>query len=192
MSSTTRHCQAGGLIDTFFTRKFKIMKHLVSTALLKKQKNLLWFLIVVFILLGIYTIGKTIISGDYFSLFYLLFFLIMPMQFYKDLKRIKSISYDDSALYYKSRYTDPLQKVPFENIRSITIGNFTGTFRINLFTPNKDGSHIYFRFPNMWNPFATKNRLSKIYALRDKIDACKSRMDEDYEGETQVVRLAEV
>jgi hypothetical protein len=33
---------------------------------------------------------------------------------------------------------------------------------------------------------------TEIYELRDKIDACKEQLDEDYSGETQVLKMAEL
>ena len=82
--------------------------------------------------------------------------------------------------------------VALEIIRSITIGNFTATFRTNLISPVEDGKHIYFKFPNIWIPCATKRGLAQVYELRDKIDVHKRRLDNKYTGKTQVVKLAEL
>ena len=168
------------------------MKQLVSLKLLRRQKNFLRFLIVFFIALGIITVGNAIESANYFSLFSLPLFLVLPFMFYRDLKRVKSIAYDQSSLYYRSGDREPEKSIPLENIRTITIGNFTANFRLYLYTPDEDGQQIYFKFPDMWNPFATKKRVAEIYALRDTIDACKRRADDDFEGKTKIVRLAEV
>jgi hypothetical protein len=165
---------------------------IISHRQCKTQKRTLQVLIVLFALLSIVTIGMALFEGRHMLWFNIPLTIILPFIFYKDLKRIKSISYDDVAVYVSKDYNDPVQQIFHENIRSITIGRFDFSTRLNLVTPVEDEKHIYFKYPALWIPFGPRLQLEKIYKLRDKIDVIKGRHDEGYSGETQVLKMAEL
>jgi hypothetical protein len=96
------------------------------------------------------------------------------------------------AVYVSKDYNDPVQQIFHENIRSITIGRFDFSYRLNLIMPVEDEKHVYFKYPAFWIPFGSRLKLKEIYKLRDKIDACKEQLDEDYSDETQVLKMAEL
>jgi hypothetical protein len=52
--------------------------------------------------------------------------------------------------------------------------------------------HVYFKYPAIWIPFGVRIKQEQIYELRNKIDAFKEQLDEDYSGETQVLKMAEL
>jgi hypothetical protein len=165
---------------------------LISITQLKNQRRTLQFLIVFFALLSIITTGMALFEGRHMLWFNIPLSIIFPFLFYKDLKRIKSISYDDEAVYVSKGYNHPVQKISHENIRSISIGRFDFSFRLNLVTPIEDEKYIYFKYPAIWIPFGVRIKQEQIYELRNKIDAFKEQLDEDYSGETQVLKMAEL
>jgi hypothetical protein len=165
---------------------------LISITQLKNQRRTLQFLIVFFALLSIITTGMALFEGRHMLWVNLPLAIIPAFIFYKDLKRIKSISYDDEAVYVSKGYNHPVQKISLENIRSITIGRFDLSARLNLVVPVEDQKHVYFKYRAFWFPFDTRLELEKTYKLRDNIDACKAQLDADYIGETQVLQMAEL
>lgn len=135
---------------------------IISHRQCKTQKRTLQFLIVLFALLSIVTIGMALFEGRHMLWFNLPLTIILPFLFYKNLKRIKSISYDDEAVYVSKGYDNPVQKISHENIRSITIGRFDFSARLNLVTPVEDEKHIYFKYPPIWIPFGSRIKQAQI------------------------------
>lgn len=165
---------------------------LISLAQLKNQKMFLKILIALFVLLSIVTIGMALFEGRHILWFNLPLTIILPYIFYKDLKRIKSIYYDDEAVYISKGYNTPIKKISLDKIRSITIGRIDFSYRLNLIMPVESEKHIYFKYPAFWTPLGSRIKQEQIYDLRDKIDAFKERFDEDYTGETQILKMAEL
>ena len=168
------------------------MTTIISPDQLKRQKRTLIAFGAFFILLCIIIMGMAVFEERYMLFFTLPICVVLAIRCYKDLKRISSISYDDGTIYYIKLGSASTKKFSFENIRSITVGRFDFTYRINLYTPNEDGPYLYFKYPIFWMPLIFEGKLEQVYELRDKIDACKKSNDEDYTGQTQVLKLTEV
>jgi len=165
------------------------MTTIISFEQLKRQKKTMVVFSIFLFTIGIIMLGIAFLEKEYMVFFTLPICIILPVQFFNDLKRISSISYDSAAVYYKKLASARTKMVSFENIKSITIGRFDSTYRINLIKANEDGSYLYFRKPIFWLPFIQHGILENVYALRDQIDACKKRNDIDFTGQTQIFEL---
>ena len=165
------------------------MTTIISFKQLKRQKKTIIVFSIFLIIIGIFMLNMAFLEEEYMVLFALPICIILPVQFFNDLKRICSISYDSAAVYYKKLASPKTKMVSFENIKSITIGRFDYTYRINLIKANEDGSCLYFRKPIFWLPFVHHGVLENVYILRDQIDACKKRENIDYTGQTQIFEL---
>ena len=168
------------------------MKIIISPNQLVRQKRILIVFSIFLILISIAMIGQVVFEQRYILLFSIPICIILPFHVYRDMKRIRSISFDDSTVYYQKYGSINTIKVSFENIKSITVGQFNSTYRINLISANEDGPYLYFKHPVFWIPFIHDGKLEQVYELRDKIDAFKINNDEDYTGQTQVLKLTEV
>jgi len=165
---------------------------IVTPKQVKIQKRLLLMLSIIFMVVGIITIAMVIVNENYIQLFTLPLLIIFPFIFLRDKKLIKSIFFDNEGLYVGDENKDHFQKIPLENIRSISIGKFDFTYRLHLQNSVNGEKHIYFKYPGVWYPFSSKINNRVIYKLRNKIDECKKLKDSDYEDETQILNLTEV
>ena len=165
---------------------------LVSYSQVKMQKRLLLILSACMLLLGIVTLFKALTDEEYMILFNLPLFGVLTYIFLKDIRRIKSISFDDEVVYISTDENAPITIIPLENIRSITIGQFDQSYRLHLVEPVNNEKHIYFKFPGFWMPFGPKLKPALILELRNKIDERKRLKDIDYAGETQILKMAEL
>jgi hypothetical protein len=106
----------------------------------------------------------------------------------KDKKRLNALGYDGRFLYFGKQEAD--QKTPLVNIRSITVGRYDFSIRINLYEPVAEVRHIFFKPKVFYWPFVPLSNLEMIYDLREQTDQAKKAADVDYEGETQILKLA--
>lgn len=83
---------------------------------------------------------------------------------------LKSISYDDSSVYYEKDGFEV--QVPFEDIKDIEIKTLTGIYVINLYRPAQDGDKIWFK-TSMKYPLNFKKKDAEVNVLRDKIERYK-------------------
>ena len=164
------------------------MKYLLSPKVLKIQKQMSWFLIVTMNLLGIVAIGSVIYDGEYIKLFYVPICFVLPIQLFKDHRRINSINFDESNIYYGN--PDPTHQIPLYNIKSITVGRFDLSNRIYLYEPHEGKRIIYFKPSIFWLPVKHQKNLSQLRELRNQVDKAKKVADQDYEGETKIVVMA--
>jgi hypothetical protein len=88
---------------------------------------------------------------------------------------LKSISYDDSSVYYEKKGFEV--QIPFEEIKDIEIKTLTGIYNINLYQPSQDGKKIPFKM-SMWYPLNFKTQDEKVNVLRDKIERYKRTLPE--------------
>jgi len=165
---------------------------IVAPSQVKLQKRLIWILSACMTVLGIISIFMVLKDGEYMILFNLPLCVVLVYVFLKDIKRIKSISFDEEAVYIGTDKNDSILHIPLENIRSITIGQFDQTYRFQLVESVNDEKHIYFKFPGFWMPFGPKLNQMLIFELRNKIDHCKRLKDIDYADETQILKMAEL
>lgn len=93
---------------------------------------------------------------------------------FKHSKKLKTVSYDDSSVYYEKDGYEV--QVPFEDIKSIELDQ---GWAINLYRPTQDGDRIMFT-PSVWYPFNFKKKDAEINVLRDKIDDYKRRLGTQY------------
>ena len=90
---------------------------------LKRHKTALWLMVIAMFTFGVYCVFQLLIEGFSIIVFVVPLFLILTIQFYREIIRTKSLSYDQDALYYSSSHKAESIKVPLENVRSITVGN---------------------------------------------------------------------
>lgn len=164
---------------------------LISKKQLQQQRRLLQIFIITFILMVVIMLVGIVFEESYMLFFTLPICIVLPVQFFKDLKRIKSIRYDEKTVYYSSLKDEASLEVPLENIRSLSAGRFDFSFRINIMTPINDEKYICFKYPAIW-PLGKKIGNIKLHAFRDSIDACKKSKDGDYAGETQILEMAQM
>lgn len=155
---------------------------------LKRYKNTLMFFSIVSIVLGVITIGKAVVDKEYMLFFNIQLLFILPINFYREMKLIHSIAFDTTTLYFTSE-NKPMAKIGLDQIRSITIGRFDGIHRINLIKSADPVKRIYFK-TSLGYPFNFSKKDKVIYALRDAIEAYKKLLDDDYEDEVQITRVA--
>ena len=113
--------------------------------------------------------------GDYFQLFMIPLYIMLAYRAIPAIIRIKSISYDDSSIYYERDGYEV--QVPFEDIRNIEIKTISGIYQVNLFALSQDGKSILFK-TSLWYPFNFKKQDEKVNELRDKIDRYKRALPE--------------
>lgn len=93
----------------------------------------------------------------------------------RHIKKIRSISYDQSSIYYVKN--DYEVQVPFENIKSIEIVSIDGVYAINFYHPVQDGEKIFFK-TSLWYPFNFQKKDDEVNILRDRIDRYKRTLPE--------------
>lgn len=167
------------------------MTTIVSPEQLKRQKIALIAFSIFLIAMGIFMLARAFSEDEYMILFVLPICIVLPFQFINDLKRICSLSYDDHAIYYSLPNSSKSKTVSLANIRSITIGGFDAFYRINLFTPDENGSHIYFKYQDFFIPYIDSGKHKQVYKLRDKIDTYKKMSDESFTWPTQIIEMAQ-
>lgn len=92
---------------------------IISPSQLKSYKSGLLFFGGLFIALGIIALGMSVFEGKYILLFNIPLIIILPISFFRQINKIRSIVYDEKAIYYGSTASSENRKIPFENIRSI-------------------------------------------------------------------------
>ncbi len=118
---------------------------IISPSQLKSYKSILLFLSGIFIALGIITLGMVVFQGKYILLFNIPLFIILPISFFRQINKIKSIAYDENSIYIGTTKSSEIRKIPFENIRSIVLGRFDGIHKFNLFTPIEEGKAVFLK-----------------------------------------------
>jgi len=162
---------------------------IISPSQLKSYNSGLLFFGGLFIALGIIALGMAVFEGKYILLFNIPLIIILPISFFRQINKIRSIAYDENAIYIGTTKSSEIQKIPFENIRSIVLGRVDGIHKFNLITPIEEGKAVFFK-TSLWYPFNFKRDDEKVYQLRDKIDAYKRSIDEDYTGQLPVYKIA--
>ena len=144
---------------------------LISTSRLKTFKKFykVFFISINIIGLGI-AIPLIIKSGMYVFLLQLPVLWFFTFKALKNSKKLKTISYDDSSVYYEKDGYEV--QIPFEEIKNIEL--YEG-WAINLYRPAQDGDRIMF-LPSIWYPFNFRKKDAEIDKLRDKIDQFKRSM----------------
>ena len=141
---------------------------LISTSRLKTFKKFYFVFLISINILGLIISIPLIIQGDrYYLLLYLPIIWFFSARALLETKKLKTISYDDSSIYYKKDGYEV--QIPFEDIKSIELYN---GWRINLYRPTQDGDRILF-MPSVWYPFNFRKKDAEINELRDKIDNYK-------------------
>jgi hypothetical protein len=140
------------------------------------------------VLLGTSMLIVALVKSESFTLLYVPICVLTPFFVMKDMKRLNAISYDDYFLYFGKPVAD--QKTPLENIRSITVGRYDFSIRINLYDPVLEKRHVFFKPRVFYWPFVPMSNLENIYELRDRVDRVKKEVDMDYEGETKILKMA--
>jgi len=106
------------------------------------------------------------------------YIVLLPFAWYfsfravRQAKKYKTISYDDSSIYYEKDGYEV--QIPFEDIKSIEL--YRG-WSINLYRPTQDGDRIMF-LASLWYPLNFRKKDAEIDKLRDKIDRYKRTMPE--------------
>jgi len=149
---------------------------IVSTSKLKSYK-IIALTIVSVITLSVLAFGliSVLKFGDYYQLFIIPVYIMIAYRAIPAIIRIKSISYDDSSIYYKKDGYEV--QVPFEDVKEIEIKTISGIYKINLYSPSQDGKSILFK-TSLWYPFNFKKQDEKVNKLRDKIDRYKRTLPE--------------
>jgi hypothetical protein len=149
--------------------------NLLSTSKLKSYRTATIVLIITFLIIGTYYAIVLLVKEDYYMLIIypgLLFFLI---RWHIDLKKLKSISYDESSVYYKKDGYEV--QIPFEEVKDIEwLG--LGNFSINLYRPVQGVKKIWF-LASVWYPFNFKKKNDDVDRLCDKIDTYKRSISDE-------------
>jgi len=148
----------------------------ISTSKVKTYKIILISIMSMFLLLFLGFFIRVIINWDDFHL--LLNFPVYGFLMYKLVKhinKIKSISFDDSSIYYLK--DDYEVQVPFEDIKDIEIKTLDGLYEIKFYNPTQDGERIFFK-TSLWYPLNFKKQDELVNVLRDKIDKYKRTLPE--------------
>lgn len=125
-----------------------------------------------FVIFGLLASIYIIISeGNYIILFTSPLLIIVPIGMYKDVSKIKSISFDEISVYISQ--TDI--QIPFKNIRSIEYKPYYCNYEIKLMRPIEDHSKIWFK-ASLWYPYNFNKKEEKVKELRDKIDSHKQKI----------------
>lgn len=111
-------------------------------------------------------------NESYVQLLYLPILWFFSWRALQDSKKLKTISYDDSSVYYEK--DDYEVQIPFEDIKNIELNQ---GWAINLYRPTQDGDCIKF-IPSVWYPFNFRKKEVAINKLRDKIDQYKRTLPE--------------
>ncbi len=160
---------------------------IVSTSKLKIYKSILVAIVTVYVLgASVYYIHSINTTQDYFLLLNFPLFILFIYLLTRHIKKIKSISFDESSVYYVKN--DYEVQVPFEEIKSIDIKSLDGVYEIKFYTPVQDGDKIFFK-TSLWYPFNFKKKDAEVNILRDKIDRYKSTLPERHLTELPGYRI---
>ena len=160
-----------------------------SPSQLKSYKTSIIYICGFFGGFSIITMAKVFFENEYILIFYLPIMLVLPIHFYREIKKIRSISYDDKTIHVGTTKHSEIQVIPFEDIRSIVLGRSSGVHKFNLITPIEGRKAVFFK-TSPWYPFNSKQDDKKVYQLRNCIDAYKRSMDEDYTEQLPVYKIA--
>jgi len=122
-------------------------------------------------------------NENYGSLLFLPGLWYFSLKAWKDIKKLRTISYDASSIYYEKDGYEV--QVPFEDIKNIELDR---GWRINLYRPAQDGNSIMFT-PSVWYPFNFIGKEKRINKLRDKIDEYKRTLPEANDAQLSSYRL---
>ena len=162
---------------------------IVSHSELKSYKSGLLFFSMLSLASFIILKSKTVLEAEYILLFYVPILIVLPIQFYREIKKIRSISYDENSIHVGTTKHSEIQVIPFENIRSIVLGRVDGIHKFNLISPIEGAKAVFFK-TSLWYPFNFKRDDKKVYQLRNCIDAYKRSIDEDYTEQLPVYKIA--
>ena len=155
-----------------FNTLFKIMKTtVISTSKIKTYKFILIAIVSTILLFFSVFIIRVLMTGEnYFMIANFAVYGFIVYKIVKHINKIKSISFDDSSLYYiKDDYE---VQVPFEDIKDIEIKTLDGLYEIHFYSPTQDGERIFFK-TSLWYPLNFKKQDELVNVLRDKIDRYK-------------------
>lgn len=148
---------------------------IVSTSKLKSYKSGSIFLISIFNIIGFCcAIVPFVIDDRYYSLICIPILIFYSIRWYRDVKKLKSVSYDESSIYYKKDGYEV--QIPFEEIKEIEVVG-VDIFSIKLFTPSQGGDCIWFK-TSLWYPLNFKKKDEMVDELRSKIDKYKRSIAE--------------
>jgi hypothetical protein len=149
---------------------------IVSTSKLKTSK-ILGMAITISLLMVIIamSISKIIYGKLIEGITMPLVWIYLAVKSFSMISNLKSISYDDSSVYYEKDGFEV--QVPFEDIKDIEIKTLTGIYVINLYRPAQDGEKIWFK-TSMKYPLNFKKKDAEVNMLRDKIDRYKRSLPE--------------
>jgi len=158
---------------------FLIMKTtVISTSKIKTYKFILIAITVGILLFWSVFIIRVLMTGE--NYFMIANFAVYGFLVYKvitHINKIKSISFDDSSIYYiKDDYE---VQVPFEDIKDIEIKSLDGLYEIKFYSPTQDGERIFFK-SSLWYPLNFKKQDDLVNVLRDKIDRYKRTLPEQH------------
>jgi hypothetical protein len=149
---------------------------IVSTSKLKISKILGIVITISLLIVIIATSISQIISGRIIEGSTMpLIWIYLAFKSISMISNLKSISYDDSSVYYQK--DDFEVQIPFEDIKDIEIKTLTGIYVINLYRPAQDGDKIWFK-TSMKYPLNFKKKDAEVNILRDKIDRYKRSLPE--------------
>ena len=149
---------------------------IVSTSKLKTSKTFgILLIILLFALMAGTTIMQLIDGQTISGISIIIIWAVILYKAFKLVWSLKSISYDDSSIYYEKSGFEV--QIPFEEIKDIEIKTLTGIYTINLFIASQDGEKISFK-TSMWYPLNFKKKDAEVNELRDKIDRYKRTLPE--------------
>lgn len=160
---------------------------IVSTSKLKTYKIISLSLVSAITLavlgFGIISIFK---FGEFYQLFIVPVYVMIAYRAIPAIIKIKSISYDNSSIYYVKKGYEV--QVPFEDVRDIEIKTISGVYKINLYSQSQDGNSIMFK-TSLWYPFNFKKQDKKVNELRDRIERYKRTLPEKNFSELSSLQL---
>lgn len=148
----------------------------VSTSKLKTSKILGIAITISLLIVILATSISQIISGRIIEGITMpVVWIYVAVKSFSMISNLKSISYDDSSVYYQKDGFEV--QIPFEDIKDIEIKTLTGIYVINLYRPAQDGDKIWFK-TSMKYPFNFKKKDAEVNVLRDKIERYKRSLPE--------------
>jgi len=146
------------------------MNTIVSQAQLKRYHIQLTALAVFVITMGI-IVGLRVFDGKYLLLFIVPMITTLPISIYKQFSKMRSVSYDESNLYFRTMNSTELHKVTFDNIRSIHMGKLDKIYKINFVEAIEGLKAVHFKPSRLWGPFSNIKDEKKVHGLCDAINA---------------------
>ena len=148
----------------------------VSTSKLKTSKILGIDITISLLIVILATSISQIISGRIIEGITMpVVWIYVAVKSFSMISNLKSISYDDSSVYYQKDGFEV--QIPFEDIKDIEIKTLTGIYVINLYRPAQDGEKILFK-TSMKYPFNFKKKDAEVNILREKINRYKRSLPE--------------